>query len=577
MKYDCLLLKILHIPRRFILWPFFIIVQLLVSEGSYAQTTFTDVTEAAGIDHQYKVYEGLFGGGACVFDLDKDGFEDLFITSGMNEDALYLNNGDGTFRNIYEGSGLEVTRHYVSQGAVGADVNRDGWVDLYVTTITTKDSVKVIPREKNLLFLNNGDNTFTDATTEYGIDELYSFSTGANFGDVNIDGYPDLFVGNYFLNYEGELDTIYDATIVNANKTAQDYLLINRRGKSFSEESTDYGLDYRGFGFGGVFTDYDNDYDQDLIVMNDFGYKNTPNFLFENQYPRSSFRDISEATEMDLKINSMGTAAGDFNEDGLLDYFMTNIRYNHMMVNQGPEKPFLEKARELKMVYHTISWGANFADFDHDGDVDLFVSNGDLNPNCVPMVNQYFENEGGRFTERAAAVGLNHYGMGRGSVFFDMENDGDLDLLVISQEPILNFPENISSVTKLYRNDRTAGNWLKVALQGRESESHGIGSRVEVVAGGKKMIREIDGGSSHISQNSTIAHFGLGEAATADSVIVTWLGGKQQVLTNQRANQLLEIVEVEGKNNNSLVYAGLLALAGVIVFLYFRSRGRPAG
>lgn len=574
MNYNSVLQSNLNIPRRFILW---LLMLILYSAAGYTQTIFTDVTEAAGIDHQYKVYEGLFGGGACVFDLNNDGFEDLFITSGMNEDVLYLNNGDGTFRNIYEGSGLELTRHYVSQGAAGADVNRDGWVDLYVTTITTRDSVKVIPREKNLLFLNNGDGTFTDATAEYGLDELYSFSTGANFGDVNIDGYPDLFVGNYFLNYEGELDTIYDATIVNANKTARDYLLINRRGRSFRNAAPDYSLGYRGFGFGGVFTDYDNDSDQDLIVMNDFGYKNTPNFLFENQYPRRTFDNVSEAMEMDLKINSMGTAVGDFNEDGLLDYFMTNIRYNHLMVNQGPGKPFINLAKELNMVYYTISWGANFADFDNDGDVDLFVANGDLNPNCVPMVNHYFENEGGRFTEKGMTAGLNNPGMGRGSVVFDMENDGDLDLLVINQEPILHFPEDIPSVTRLYRNDGARDNWLKVALQGRESESHGIGSRVEVIAGGKKMIREIDGGSSHISQNSTIAHFGLGEADIADSVIVTWLGGKRQVLKNQKANQLLEIVEVEGKDSNPLIYAGLLALAGLIVFLYFRSRGRPAG
>jgi hypothetical protein len=539
------------------------------------QTTFTDVTKEAGIDHQFKVYEGLFGGGACVFDLNNDGFEDLYIASGMNEDVLYLNNGDGTFRNIYEGSGLEVTRHYVTQGAAAADVNRDGWVDLFITTITTKDSVKVIPREKNLLFLNNGNSTFSDVTLDFGIDQMYSFSTGANFGDFNADGYPDLFVGNYFLEYEGELDTIYDATIVNSNKTAKDYMLLNRKGRSFTDVYGKYGLKYRGFGFGGVFTDFDNDSDQDLIVMNDFGYKSTPNFLFENRYPRRSFHDVSEDMEMDLKINSMGTAVGDFNGDGLLDYFMTNIRGNYLMVNQGPGQPFLNRGKELKLTYHTISWGTNFADFDHDGDVDLFVANGDLNPNCVPMVNQYFENENGRFTEKAAAVGLNDYGMGRGSVVFDMENDGDLDILVINQEPILDYPESISSVTRLYRNDGAKGNWLKVALQGVQAEKHGIGSRVEVVAGHNRMIREIDGGSSHASQNSTIAHFGLGQASVVDSVIVTWLGGKKQILTAQGVNTLLTVVETEDENTPPVVYAGVLIALSLLVFLYYRSKATP--
>lgn len=533
-----------------------------------AQVTFTEVTKTAGIDHHFKVFEGLFGGGACVLDFNNDGFEDLYLTGGMNDDVLYQNNGDGTFRDVYPESGLEITRHYVTQGAVAADVNRDGWVDLFITTITTRDSVKVIPREKNLLFLNNGNSTFTDVTTAYGLERMNSFSTAASFGDFNADGYPDLLVGNYFLEYDGGLDTIYDATIVNANKQARDYLLRNRKGRSFTDVFGSYGLSYRGFGFGGVFTDFDNDADQDLIVMNDFGYKATPNFLLENRYPMKAFRDISEPMEMDLKINSMGTAVGDFNEDGLLDYFMTNIRFNHLMVNQGLGRPFLNKAEELKMVYYTISWGANFADFDNDGDVDLFVANGDLNPNCVPMVNQYFENENGQFTEKAAAVGLNDYGMGRGSVVFDLENDGDLDLLVVNQAPILDYPESISSVTKLYRNEGAAGNWLKIVLKGLQAETHGIGSRVEVVAGNKRMIREIDGGSGYNSQNSTIAHFGVGQAAAVDSVIVTWLGGKRQILTNQSVNQQLTIVELEGgKSNSSLLLIGVLAGALVVLFL----------
>lgn len=113
---------------------------------------FTDITDTAGIAHQFVVYEGMFGGGICVFDLNKDGFEDLYITGGMNSDQLYLNNGNGTFTNVFEGSGLETTRAYVTQGVAGADVNRDGWVDLFVTTVTEKDSANVIPRAPNLLF-----------------------------------------------------------------------------------------------------------------------------------------------------------------------------------------------------------------------------------------------------------------------------------------------------------------------------------------------------------------------------------------------------------------------------------------
>lgn len=540
-----------------------------------AQHQFVDVTKEAGIVHKFEVFEGLFGGGACVWDFNKDGLEDLYITSGMKDDVLYKNNGDGTFTNVFEGSGLEQTRHYVTQNASSADFNRDGWPDLFVTTITSRDSVKVIPRAINLLFINQGDGTFEDQTSAFGLDQLNSFSTSSSIGDFNADGFPDIYVGNYFRAYEGELSTIYDADIVNATNKAKGYLLKNRRGKRFKDVFDQYQLDFRAFGFGGVFTDFDRDADADLIVMNDFGYKATPNFLYQNDFPKSYFTDISESRRMDLKINSMATAIGDYNGDGWLDYFFTDIRGNHLLENQGPGQPFRDMADELKLTYYNISWGANFADFDNDGDVDLFVNNGDLNPNCVPMVNQYFENEDGILTEKAATLGLNHYGMGRGSVYFDYDQDGDLDILIVNQLPILNFPEEVSSTTRLFRNDSASGNWLEVALHGQQSEPEGIGVRVEIVAGQQRQIREIDGGSGHISQNTRIAHFGLANATQVDSIIVTWLGGHQQILLNQPANQLLHIQE-EGRTGTGGVprwyFAIGLAVVLVVLWLFLEKK-----
>mgnify|MGYP002335652084 FL=1 len=534
-------------------------------------TPFRDVTKEAGIDHQFKVYEGMFGGGICVFDLNEDGFEDVFMTSGMNEDVLYLNNGDGTFKNVYVGSGLEETRHYVTQGVVGADVNRDGWVDLFITTITSKDSIKVIPREKNLLFLNNGDGTFKDVTKAYGLEKLNSFSTGGSFGDFNADGYPDLYVGNYFKAYTGQLREINDATIVNANQTSMGYLLLNKKGKGFKDVYADYGLKHKGYGFGAIFTDYDNDGDQDLMVNHDFGYKAKPNYFLENDYPEKQFTEISKDIDMDLKINAMGTAIGDYDNNGLLDYFVTNIRFNWFMINQGKGKPFVNKAKELGMSYVTISWGANFADFDHDGDLDLFVANGDLNPNNVPMADYYFENTDATFTEKGGVIGVNDYGIGRGSVVFDIENDGDLDILIVNQEPVLEgYP--VESRSTLFRNESAAtGNWVKVALRGVEAETHGIGSRVEVVCGDLRMIREIDGGSSsHLSQNSTIAHFGLGQAQTIDSIIVKWTGGKRQVLSDQGVNQLITIEENNNKQKAGFnpIYWLLILVIPLTLILY---------
>jgi hypothetical protein len=548
----------------------------LYSLTAYTQIRFTDVTVSAGVNHQFQVYDGMFGGGACVFDVNNDGYEDLYLTSGMNDDQLLLNQKNGTFKNIFEGSGLELTRKYVTQGVAGADVNRDGWVDLFITTITTKGERKTIPRAENLLFLNNGDNTFKDATGAYGLSRMYSFSTGGSFGDFNADGFPDLYVGNYFLDYDGPLTEINDATIVNASKTAEGYLLLNKKGKRFKDVYSDYGMNHRGFGFGGVFTDFDNDGAQDLLVNHDFGYKAKPNYLLRNDYPKKHFTYVEKEMGMDLRINAMAAAVGDYDNNGFLDYFITNIKFNSFMVSGGAGKPFTDKAQELGTSIFTISWGANFADFDQDGDLDLFVANGDLNPNCQPMGDFLFENAGGKFQDIARTAGVQEYGIGRGSAIFDLENDGDMDLLVIQQKAVNSYP--IPTVTKLFRNDSTQGNWLKVALEGINAEKNGIGARVEIVANGVKMLREIDGGgSSHLSQNSTIAHFGLGNAAQVDSLIITWAGGKKQILVNQTANQFIRIKEEatsKQQDQPSSLLIGLAILTFSLAAFLFLQRAK---
>ena len=551
-----------------------IVTSLIIPTG-ICQSRFTEVTDSSGIKHVFKVFEGMFGGGACVLDYNNDGYEDLYITSGMNDDVLYKNNGNGTFTNVFEQSGLAITKKYVTQGVAGADVNRDGFVDLFITTITLRNEKKAIPREINLFFLNNGNGTFRDATSEYGLDSLYSFSTGGSFGDFNADGWPDLYVGNYFNEYDGKLSYINDNTLVGANQIAKGYLLLNEKGKRFRNVYADYKLDYRGFGFGGVFSDFDNDGDQDLIVNHDFGYKRTPNMLLENHYPRSNFKDVAKSFGMDVKINAMGAAVGDFNNDGWMDYFITNIHFNWFMVNEGNGKGFVNKTKELGTHFFAISWGANFGDFDQDGDLDLFVANGDLNPNCVAMADFYFVNNGNKFEDKARQAGLIDYGIGRGSVMFDYDNDGDQDLLVVNQESVQPYP--VPSVTHLYRNDSATGNWIKIALKGIQAESHGIGSKIEIEAGGKKMIREIDGGgSSHISQNSVIAHFGLGSISKIDKITVYWTGGNKQSVTNVEANQAISITEIpRKKSTNDIIYiiVGLIAFAAGVIYWRF-SKGK---
>lgn len=558
---------------------FFIFLVLWNAPTTSWSQRFVDHTEAAGIQHFFEVYEGMFGGGVAVLDFNNDGFEDLYLTGGMQEDQLLENQKDGTFKNVFDQAGLTSALGFVTQGVATADFNRDGWMDLFITTITTKGEKKTIPRAQNLIFINKKDGTFEEQSKSFGISKSESFSTGIAIGDINLDGYPDVYVGNYFTDYDGGLKEISDATIVNAGKTAKGYLYENKGGKKFEEVSKKYNLSHRGFSFGGIFTDFDNDHDMDLIINNDFGYKAKPNYLLQNQFPEKKFSYVEEARKMDLRINAMGGATADLNADSYLDYFITNIRFNRFMI-QDPEKNiFIDQAETLGTQLFTISWGANFTDFDQDGDLDLFVANGDLNPNCVPMYNFYFENENSTFQEQSGEVGLKDYGVGRGSVVFDLENDGDMDLLVVSQKPIR--PYGPASITRLYKNELAKGNALQVKLRGNASTLSAFGSRIELYADSLYLNHEIDGGNtSHLSHNSRIAHFGLGKRTTVDSLRVTWPGGESQSLYQIPVNQKITVVETnlfqdKKKTNYELLVTFLIIVVGVLVFFKVKKKSLP--
>ena len=558
---------------------FFIFLVLWNASTTSWSQRFVDHTEAAGIQHFFEVYEGMFGGGVAVLDFNNDGFEDLYLTGGMQEDQLLENQKDGTFKNVFDQAGLTLALGFVTQGVATADFNRDGWMDLFITTITNKGEKKTIPRAQNLIFINKKDRTFEEQSKSFGISKSESFSTGIAIGDINLDGYPDVYVGNYFTDYDGGLKEISDATIVNAGKTAKGYLYENKGGKKFEEVSKKYNLSHRGFSFGGIFTDFDNDHDMDLIINNDFGYKAKPNYLLQNQFPEKKFSYVEEARKMDLRINAMGGATADLNADSYLDYFITNIRFNRFMI-QDPEKNiFIDQAETLGTQLFTISWGANFTDFDQDGDLDLFVANGDLNPNCVPMYNFYFENENSTFQEQSGEVGLKDYGVGRGSVVFDLENDGDMDLLVVSQKPIR--PYGPASITRLYKNELAKGNALQVKLRGNASTLSAFGSRIELYADSLYLNHEIDGGNtSHLSHNSRIAHFGLGKRTTVDSLRVTWPGGESQSLYQIPVNQKITVMETnlfkdKKKTNYELLVTFLIIVVGVLVFFKVKKKSLP--
>ncbi|MDW3652545.1 MAG: FG-GAP-like repeat-containing protein [Bacteroidia bacterium] len=533
-----------------------ILVPLCFLPGKmFAQLTFTDATEEAGINHSFQVFQGIFGGGAAVIDFNQDGWEDVFLSGGAGPNQLLQNMGDGSFQNVSTQAGLNSLDGYVTQGAAVADVNRDGWPDLYVTTITFVFG-NTFGEAPNILLINNKDGTFSDQSLSFGLVEG-SFSTGASFGDVNRDGYPDLYVCNYFSNFEGSLDE-FEGPLVNGNTSpAADLLYINVDGERFVESSQLYGIERAGLTFQALWTDFDNDNDLDILVANDFGDRETPNLVYRNEFPRAAFTEIGEAMDFDYGINGMGLAAADVNMDGWLDYLVTNIQISPFFINEGPDKPFREKSYNRGIGFSTIgtndgtrvvpvSWGANFFDIDHDMDSDLYISNGCLNPSLLPNPNLFLENRGGLYREFGFETQTNDHSIGRGSVVFDYDKDGDMDLLVINQTPYQEEnPEDFFRPSRLYKNENNSNyHWLKIKLEGIKSETSGIGSRIEAhLGGGEILLREIYGGSSHESQNSTIVHLGLGPYDKVDSLVIKWSASGKQVLQNIQADRLIEIAE----------------------------------
>lgn len=528
-------------------------VLILLSELASGQKVFTDVTELAGIDHWFEVFQGTFGGGAAVIDFDQDGWEDVFLASGAGADQLLRNVGNGTFEDMTSSAGLSILENFVTQGACVADVNKDGWPDLFVTTIShvRGENFALAP---NMLFLNN-QGVFIEVAEQYGLAES-TFSTSASFGDVNKDGYPDLYVCNYFKNFNGSLDRFHGPQADGDTEPAKDLLYINHGGKRFVEVSEQYGIKKQGLTFQALWSDVDNDKDLDILVANDFGYRGTTNLLYINEFPRSSFREVSSEKGFNWGINAMGIGACDVNMDGLLDYKITNIQISPFLINQGSSKPFVEDSKNLGTAFATVradggvrvtpySWGINFFDADHDMDSDLYITNGCLNPQLAPNPNLLLENENGVFSDKGFVSRTNDHSIGRGSVVFDYDHDGDLDLLVINQRPYSDEDIGLKFLsTRLFRNDlNSPNNWLQLKLKGKQSESNGIGSRIELYVEDQMLLREIYGGSSHESQNTLLAHFGLAHHTSIDSVIIFWSGGNEQKLESVGVNQVLEIEE----------------------------------
>ena len=531
----------------------------LLGPPLHAQPQFSDQTAAAGI-----TYRNVFGGqekqyileshgsGAAFFDHDSDGDLDLYIVNGATfatyrdrsgpGNALYRNRGDGTFVEITRQA--EVGHAGWGGGAAVGDIDNDGHPDLYVTNYGA-----------NVLYRNRGRDRFADATRAAGVGGD-QYSASAAFFDYDRDGDLDLYVANYVV-FDAErrpakpkLCTFFGGLRVYCGPKglvgAPDVLYRNEGDGAFTDVTQASGVAAanRYYGLGVVPADCDSDGDLDLFVAND----ETPNVLFQNQGD-GTFQDVAliagVAYNGDGDVEAgMGADFGDYDNDGDPDLYVTHFftETNTLYRNEGGMR-FADVTTTVGLAAPTVEllgWGTRFFDYDNDGRLDLFVANGHVYPQVDPATtgttyrqpNQLFRNEGDAgFVPVPAGPGLAQAKVSRGTSFGDYDDDGDIDLFVVE----------LNDAPTLLRNDGgNAGNYLVVQVLGRE------GTRIGLQAAGQHQWRTVNGAGSYLSHSDLRAHFGLGAAQTIDRVEFAFPNGSTYAVENVPANKLLVVRQGQG-------------------------------
>ncbi|RKU06390.1 hypothetical protein C6503_26100 [Candidatus Poribacteria bacterium] len=490
------------------------------------------------------------GSGVALFDFDNDDDLDLYLVNGSDlpgttsrippTNRLYRNDGD-TFTDVTTQASVGNTGYGL--GCCVGDYNNDGFTDLYVTNFGA-----------NVLYRNNGDGTFTDVTESTGVGGN-QFSSGCAFVDLDTDGYLDLYVVNYVqfdpaTNPECTRRGIRTYCTPEALQGAADILYRNNGNGTFTDVTATVGISGAdGKGLGVVCGDIDNDGDMDIFVAND----TTPNFLYRND-SNTTVKMTEDAlfagvalSEEGRAYSGMGANLGDFDNDGYLDIVITNFQdqtnslYHNAQGGFFNEVSFAKGIGERSLRY--LAWGVDFVDFNNDGWLDLFVANGHLDDNVAEVdpigtysqPNQLFlSNRGLNFVESVDIAAIADQKVSRGTAFGDIDNDGDVDIVV----------SNLKDVPTVLRNDSdNASQWLSIKLVGTHCNRDAIGARVTIVSGGLTQIREVKSGSGYISQNDLRLHFGLNDATRVDTLTVRWLCGKVQTLQNIETNQVLVISE----------------------------------
>lgn len=483
-------------------------------------------------------------GGVAAGDFDNDGYTDLLFTRLNDTDLLYRNLGDGTFEPRAASAGF--TTATLSNGIASGDIDNDGDLDVYMTGSAGAT--------RNYLYLNDGSGFFTDAGTSRTValaNSIARHGQGVSFGDYNNDGFLDLVTADWgvpaadsqsrlFENRGGAEIGLFDDVTAAAG--------INVFRKTNTER------------FSPRLIDLDRDGHLDLAIASDF---NTSQLFWSDG--DGTFTDGTIPAGVGTDYNGMGSTFGDYDGDGDLDWFITNIArhpdgppafggFNRLYRNDG-NRQFTDVTLEAGVRDSRWAWGTTFFDYDNDGDLDLVATNGYNGFGWSDDRTFLWRNDNGVFTDVSDAEGVTDTLQGRGLAHLDYDNDGDLDFVVVNNE----------AQPVLYRNDTdNANDFLRIDVEGTASNRDGIGAFITVTpdfnAPESRLVWEIDGGSSFLSQNEHTAHFGLGSSASSvDLVTIEWTSGIVQHLHNVSANQTLEVLETD-----TLVALGDVDFSGAI-------------
>lgn len=539
---------------------------------------FEEVTEEIGVDfvHQKPIFHDVLenvmpwmastGAGVAVADINNNGFMDLyFVNSHLgSRNALYRNNGDGTFDNVAEESGLaDVNHDGISTTAVWFDFNNNGYQDLYIGSWG-----------KSKLYSNNGDGTFTDITNEAGVG-FQGYIAKVITLDYNRDGHLDLYLAAYFrqehdLWNQDTTEIMFD-DFERARNGGSNVLFRNNGDGTFTDVSVEMGVDDPGWTLATGVADINNNGWPDIFNANDFG----PDVLLINQEGKGFAKVIQRRGIGDDTFKGMNVDFADVFHDGNLAMYISNIskpRYileGNQLWHKDATGKFIDQAEGMGVHQAGFSWGARFFDVNNSGHKSLMVTNGFISANenrsywydmgilaTTPghiiedtqnwasfedkSMSGYeekllFLNDGTKFQNVAQDVGITFVDDGRGIGVVDLFNTGVLDLVFANQ----------GGPARVYKNHHSNGNnWIKIVLVGSPpSNRDAVGARVTFEVNGVQTVIERDGGNSHGGQSDPRIHLGLGEAEKADKITIRWPSGRVEELINVEKNQILHIIE----------------------------------